>query len=122
MNVNIEISVKHCSVCLGFQQMQPKEKIIPCKIPAKLWQVIGVDKVSISNRQLSLSCRFSSKFSVVKKEESLSEDSLINCFKIIFAEYGFPKKIMSDADANFVSKKFRDVFGDLSIQQILLLS
>ena len=36
-------TVKHHSTCLGFQKMEPKEKIIPHEIPLKPWEVTGAD-------------------------------------------------------------------------------
>ena len=39
---------------------------------------------------------YHSKFPVIKKMEDLSADSLILTCKIIFAEFGLPKKIILD--------------------------
>ena len=58
-----------------------------------------------------------SKFSVVKKREDPSADSLIITCTIIFSEYGLPKKIMSDIGGNFVSDKFKQFCKNLNIDQ-----
>ena len=50
---------------------------------------------------------YHSKFLIIKKTADLSADRLISTCKIIFAEYGIPKKIMSDSDGNFISDKFK---------------
>ena len=39
--------------------------------------------------------------------EDLSADNWMLTCKIIFAEFGLPKKIMSDSGGNFISYKFR---------------
>ena len=39
MNTNIESTIKHCSICLEYQDIQLQEKIVPHKILAKLWLV-----------------------------------------------------------------------------------
>ena len=39
--------------------------------------------------------------------EGLSAENLIAKVKIIFAEYGIPHRLMSNAGSNFVSEKFR---------------
>ena len=49
---------------------------------------------------------YNSKLPVIKKLEGLSAESLITTTKIIFAEYGIPPKIMSDAGTNLVSDRF----------------
>ena len=37
----------------------------------------------------------------------MSAESLVIASKVIFSEYGLPKKIMSAAGGNFISDKFR---------------
>ena len=46
---------------------------------------------------------YPSKFQTVKNTEGLSADNSIAC-KVIFSEYGQPKKIISGAVGHFVSK------------------
>ena len=58
-----------------------------------------------------------SKIPVIKKTENLSADSLILTCKIIFSEYGLPKKIMSDAGSNFVSDQFKQYCKKLNIEK-----
>ena len=47
---------------------------------------------------------YHSKFPVVEKMEGLSADSLILAFKVVFSEYGIPKRIMSDLEVNLFQK------------------
>ena len=37
---------------------------------------------------------------------TMPAENLIDALKIIFAKYGIPHKVMSDADTNFISEKF----------------
>ena len=48
--------------------------------------------------------------------EDLSADSWILACKIIFLEYGLPRKIMSDEGSNFISEKFETFCKTLSIE------
>ena len=41
INADIEKYIKQCATCLEFQQMQPKEKIIPHDVPLRPWKVVG---------------------------------------------------------------------------------
>ena len=50
---------------------------------------------------------YHSKLSVITKIEDLSADSQILACKIIFSEYGLPKKRMLGAGSNFISDKFK---------------
>ena len=49
---------------------------------------------------------YNSKFPIIKRLEGLSAENLTNAVKIIFAEYGIPCKLMSDAATNFISDRF----------------
>ena len=60
---------------------------------------------------------YNSKFLVVKKLKGLSAESLITTTKIIFAEYGIPQKMMSDASTNFVSDRFHQFCKSINIEQ-----
>ena len=60
---------------------------------------------------------YNSKFPVVKRLEGLSAESFINTLNIIFAEYGIPKKIMSDVGTNLVSDRFQQFCKTINIEQ-----
>ena len=47
--------------------------------------------------------------------EGLSTENLMTTTKIMFAEYGIPCKIISDAGTNFVSDKFKKFCSSLNI-------
>ena len=61
-------------------------------------------------------CRLSSKFSIIKKTEDLSTNSLILACKIIFSEYGPPNKIMSDTGGNFMPDKFEKFHKKVKVE------
>ena len=60
---------------------------------------------------------YHSKFPVIKTTEDISADSLILTCKIIYSEYGLPKKIISDSGGNFISDKFTTFCRSLQIHQ-----
>ena len=65
---------------------------------------------------------YNSKFPVIKTLEGLSAENLINTVKIIFAEYGIPKKIMSDAGTNFISDRFQQFCKMINVEQAVSLA
>ena len=109
-------------MCLEFQQTQPKEKIIHHKIPLRPWEVLGADVFHFNNKNYLCIVDYHSKFPVVKRMEGLSTENLITTAKVIFAEYGIPCKLMSDAGTNFVSDKFRKFCSSLNIEQAVIIS
>ena len=57
---------------------------------------------TLNIKKLPSHCRLLQQMSAHKKAEDVSTDSLILACKIMFSEYGLPKKIMSDAAGNLV--------------------
>ena len=86
-------------------------------IPIRQWNIIGADMFTLNNKQYLCIVDYHSKFLIIKKTEDLSADSLILTCKIICAEYGILKKIMSDSGGNFVSGKFKTFCKSLNIEQ-----
>ena len=90
-----------------YLQTQLCEKIIPYEMLYKLWEVDYPDIFTIKSNMLLHSVHSYSKFPIVKITDGLLADILITEVKIASAEFGLPKKIVSDADTNLLSDKFR---------------
>ena len=117
INDDIEKHIKNYCTCLDFQQTQPKEKIIHHIIPAKPWEIVGADTLTIHNRNYLCTVDYHNRFPVIKKIDDLSADSLLLTCKIIFSEYSLPWKIMSDSGGNFISDKFKTFCRSLIREQ-----
>ena len=102
--------------------MQPKEKMVHHDKPLRPWEVLGTDVFHFNNKNYLCILDYHSKFPVIKKMEGLSTKSLIATTKVIFAEYGIPHKILSDAGTNFISDKFRKFCSRLNIQASSVMS
>ena len=89
-------------------------------IPLRPQEVLGADVFHFNNKNYLCIVDYHSKFPVIKRMEGLSSKSLIATTKVIFAEYGIPCKIISDACTNFVSDKFRKFCSRLNIKQAVL--
>ena len=86
-------------------------------ISLRPWEVLGADVFHFNNKNYLCIIDYHSKFPVIKRIEGLSTESLITTTKVIFAEYGIPHQIMSDAGTNFISDKFRKFCSRLNIEQ-----
>ena len=92
INTDIDEHIKRCNMCLEFQQMQPKEKMIHHDIPQRPWEVLGVDVFHFNNKNYLCIVDYHSKLPVIKRIEGLLAGSLIATTKVIFVEYGIPHK------------------------------
>ena len=122
INTNIEKYIKQYTTCLEFQQMQPKEKIIHHEVPLRPWEAVGADIFHFNNINYLCVLDYNSKFPIVQKLQGLSAEHLINAVSAIFAEYGIPRKLMSDAGTNFVSEKFRCFCRSINMEQAVSLA
>ena len=79
-----------------------------------------MDVFHFNNKNYLCSIEYNSKFPVIKKLEGFSAESLITTTKIIFAKYGIPQKIMSEASTNFVSDRFCQFCKSINVEQAVL--
>ena len=93
MNADMENHIKIVLHALIFSKLNWKKKIIHHKIPGKLWEKMEADIFTLRKKYLCI-VDYDSKFPFIKKTEDLSTKSLILVCKIIFSEYGLPKKIL----------------------------
>ena len=119
INTDIEKHIKSCNTCLEIQQTQPKEKIIHYDTPLRPWEMLVADIFHFHNKNYLCIIDYHSKFTVIKRMEGLSTESLITTM-VIFAEYGIPCRLMSDAGTNFISEKFRRFCSRLNTEQAML--
>ena len=51
ININTDIgnTVKQCVTCMEYQQIQPSEKIVPYKMPHKIWEVVVANIFTTKN-------------------------------------------------------------------------
>ena len=122
INADIKNYIMHCAMCLEFQQMQPKEKTIHHNIPLRPWEVISAYVFHFNNKNYLCIVDYHSKFPFIKRLERLSVESLVKTVKIMFAKYGAPQKIMSDAGTNFISDMFWQFCKSINKEQAVLLA
>ena len=115
-------TVKQCATGMEYPEIKLCEKIIPYEMPHKPWDMVGANIFTIKNNTLLCIVDYHSKFPVVMKTDSLSGDNLIRMVKIVFAEFGLPKKIVSDAGTNFIQDKFRQFCRQLNTEQAITSS
>ena len=91
-------------------------------IPVRPWNAFSVDMFTLNNKHYLCIVDYHSEFPIIKKAEDISADSQILTCKGIFAEYGIPKKNMSDSGSKYISDKFGTFCKSLNIEQVFLLS
>ena len=107
MNEEIKETLKRYPTHMKFQQMQPNNKIIPHTITGKPRETVGIHIVTVNNSHLLCIKDYHSQFLVINRVEWLSAEQLMMYSKIGFAEYELLCGIISEAQTNFISDKFK---------------
>ena len=77
MNSDMGNIITNCSVCLGFQQTKPKDKIILHNVQGRQWEVIGADILHIDDKNFLCIIDYFNKLPVIKCTERPSAENLI---------------------------------------------
>ena len=117
MNGNIEHMVEQCTICLEYHQTQSQEKALHYEIPSRPWEVDGAD-IFMTKTFLYI-VDYHSKFTILKKVNSLSPHDLVQMTKLTVTKYGLLKKIISDAGTNFITETFKDFCRKMNTQQTI---
>ena len=117
MNTNIENVVKQCATCLDYHHTQLQENTILKRLPNKPWEIFGADIFSIDNETLLCIIDYYTKFPVMKRAERLSADDIIRTTKVLFAEFGLPKKFESDSGMRLVLHQLKQFCRQLNKDQ-----
>ena len=113
---------KQCATCLENHWAELLEKATPYEVTCNSSEVVGADIFFVKMKTLLYIVDYYSMFSIVKGADSLAANDLVKTAKIVFTEFGFPKKIISDADMNFTSQWFRQFCRQINIQQAITSS
>ena len=95
--------------------MQSKDKTLLHQLQDRPWECVGADILSKNSKHYLCIINYHRIVLVIKQAEGLSADYLIKTCMIIFAEYRFPNRLMSDSGTNFISEKFQDFCRCLGI-------
>ena len=108
MNSDIEMkkTVKQGATCLEYQWTQWHEKMISYEMSCKLREMVATNIFSINNHMLLCILDYYSK-----KTYALSADGLITTYKIVFTEFVFSKKIVSDTGMNLYQINLNNLVG-----------
>lgn len=107
MGSYIEDIISKCSICATHQRQNPRESLIPHKIPDRPWSKIAMDLFEFNGHQYLLSVDFYSKWPEIAKLEQPNSSCVIQHLKSLFARYGIPDEALSDNGPQFASAEFR---------------
>ena len=117
MDKAIEDEINNCIACQSTGWPKPPAKIQSSLLPNEVWDTLNVDFIGpIPNRKYVFAIMDQrSRFSFAAVTASTSAKNLIKVFHVIFGQYGYPQKIISDNGPPFKSKEINNYFSKRAI-------
>ena len=88
---------------------------MPYKVSCKPWEVVSEDLLFLKNKTLLCIVDHYGKSPIVRAG-SLTADDLVKAAKIVFTEFGFPKKIISHAGMNLTSEIISQFYRQINTE------
>ena len=85
MTAAIRSHVSACRTCNSFRMEQPKEPLMPQKVPDRPWSKVAVDLFTLDI--------------IIVDDYSASSHSVITSLKLQFVRHGIPNSVRSDNDS-----------------------
>ena len=118
MNAELKDFILKCDVCNSYKPEQPREPLMPHKIPSRPWQKVGTDLLQFDGRQYLITVDYYSSFFEVDKLETTDSRSVINKLKMQFSRHGIPEIVISDNGPQYDSADFAKFAKDWHFQHI----
>lgn len=94
MNSQIEDIVVNCPAYTENQGSNPKEPMIPRKLPERPWQNVATDLFELDNEHYLIVVDYYSRYFELERMPSTTSSAVINKLKAIFARHGVPEKLI----------------------------
>ena len=124
LNDQLEKLVLNCQLCLKY--LQSKCKQVPGmslgqEIPAFPWTKIATDIFHFEGDSYLLLVDYTSRYPIICKLTSMTEQHVIGHLKVIFSEYGWLDTIVSDNGPYYMTKAFTKTLQEYRVNHITSL-
>ena len=121
LNEQLEQLILNCQLCLKYSQSkckQPSDMTFGHEIPIYPWTKLATDILHYEGESYLLVVDNTSQFPIVCKLNSMAAQHVINHFKLIFSEYGWPDTLVSDNGPCYVSEVFTKMMQEYNVNHI----
>lgn len=108
LHSQLEKLITECNICIEHRK-NPKEPHYEEEFPERPWQKIGADLFkSKKGIWYLIVTDYFSRFFEIFELKSLTEETVVRKFKILFSRYGIPDCLRSDNGPQFSGSKFKE--------------
>ena len=107
LNQELKDHITECLTCDQYHDKQPKEPLIPHKVPNLAWAKVGCDIFEFKNKSYVVTVHYYPNFFEVERLDSLTSQAFIKKLKPHFARYGIPDTLVTDNGPQFISEELQ---------------
>ena len=118
LNEQLEKLIENCPLCLKYSQSkskQPSHMSLGQEIPIHVWTKLATDIFHFEGESYLLLVDYTSHFPTVCKLNSMTSQHVINHFKLIFSEYGWPDTLVSDNGHCYASEALTKIMQEYNV-------
>ena len=111
--------VINCTTCLKFsskkQNCVSKKQHARHKIPINPWSKVASDIYHFEGDSYLLIIDYTSRFPIIRKLSVMTGKAIAQHMQTIFAEYGWPNRLVTDNGPCYTNKEFQKLMESMSI-------
>ena len=118
LNEQLQKLILNCPLCLKYSQSECKQPLhmsLGQEIPIHPWTKLATDIFYFEGESYLLLVDYTSCFPIVCKLNSMTSQHVINHFKIMFSEYGWPDILVSDNGPFYASEAFTKIMQEYNV-------
>ena len=121
LNDQLEQLILNCQVCLKYSRSKDKGSLhtaLGHEVPPVPWSKVATDIFHYESQPYLLIVDYTSRFLIVRKLKSMSAQHIIEHFKSIFSEYGWPDTVVSDNGPCYTAEAFSNLMKEYAVNHI----
>ena len=121
LNDQLKKLILNCELCLKYSHSKHKWKpstSLGQEIPVPPWTKLATDIFHFESASYLLVVDYISRFLVVQKLSSMTDQHIVNQCKLILSEYGWPGTLFSDNGPCYTSQAFTSVMKSYNVNHI----
>ena len=121
INKQLEHLILNCHLCLKYSRSKDKNMshtALGHKVPPVPWSKVATDIFHYESHSYLLMVDYTSRFPIVREVKSMSAQHIVEHFRLIFSECGWPDTLVSDNRPCYVAETFTNLMKEYAVNHI----
>ena len=121
LNDQLEQIILNCQLCLKYFRLKKKDTLhtaLGHEVSPVSWSKVATDIFHYRSQPYLLIVDYTSRFLIVRKIKSMSAQHIIEHFKSILSEYGWPDTVVSNNGPCYVAETFTNLMKEYAVNHI----